>query len=119
MNIESQFMQLIVLTFQFYFFFPNENNKTKIRASLGVCHTCLCFRSIPCLCLNSKRQKSLQLHRADSINFLLVQYLLDAPAAKQEVEALLQRLHKSVGCVPSEQALSAAETHGHFSQLLP
>lgn len=42
-----------------------------------------------------------------------VQDLLDAPAAQKEIEALLNRLDKTVGEISTQEVLASSETHGH------
>lgn len=48
-----------------------------------------------------------------------VQDLFDAPAAQEEVEALLDRLDEAVGEVPTQEVLASSEAHGHVAQVLP
>lgn len=47
-----------------------------------------------------------------------IQDLFDAPAAEEEIEALLNRLNETVGKVSSQEVLAPAETHGHVPQVL-
>lgn len=42
-----------------------------------------------------------------------VQDLFDAPAAQEEIEALLDRLDKTVGKISTQEVLAPSETHGH------
>lgn len=49
---------------------------------------------------------------------LSVKDLFDAPAAEEEVEALLKRLNKTVGKVSSKEVLASSQTHGHVPQVL-
>lgn len=47
-----------------------------------------------------------------------VQDLFYAPAAEEEIEALLHRLHEIVGKVSTQQVLASSKTHGHVPQVL-
>lgn len=49
---------------------------------------------------------------------LSVQDLFDAPAAEKEIEALLNRLDKTVGKVSSQEVLASSQAHGHVPQVL-
>lgn len=42
-----------------------------------------------------------------------VQNLLDAPAAQEEIQALFDRLDKTVGEISTQEVLAPSETHGH------
>lgn len=47
-----------------------------------------------------------------------VQDLFDAPAAEEEIEALLNGLDETVGDVSTQEVLASSKTHGHVSQVL-
>lgn len=47
-----------------------------------------------------------------------VQDLLDAPAAEEEVQALLDRLYETIGKVSSQEVLASSQSHGHVPQVL-
>lgn len=49
---------------------------------------------------------------------LSVQDLFDAPAAEEEIEALLNRLDETVGKVSTHEVLATSQTHGHVPQVL-
>lgn len=50
---------------------------------------------------------------------LSVQDLFDAPAAEEEIEALLDRLDETIGKVSSQEVLASSQTHCHVPQVLP
>lgn len=47
-----------------------------------------------------------------------VQDFFDAPAAEQEIQALLHRLDEAVGKVATQQVLSSSQTHNHVPKML-
>lgn len=49
---------------------------------------------------------------------LSVQDLFDAPAAEEEIQALLNWLNETVGKVSSQEVLASSEAHGHVPQVL-
>lgn len=47
-----------------------------------------------------------------------VQDLFDAPAAQEEIEALLNRLDKAVGEISTQEVLAPSKTHSHVPKVL-
>lgn len=57
-------------------------------------------------------------HILDSLSFVSVQDLFNAPAAEQEVKTLFQRLDDPIGNVASQQVLTMAKSICQVSQIL-
>lgn len=49
---------------------------------------------------------------------LSVEDLFDAPAAEEEIEALLNRLDETVGKVSTQEVLASSQTHGYVPKVL-
>lgn len=47
-----------------------------------------------------------------------VQDLFDAPAAQEEIQALLNRLDKTVGEISTQEVLAPSKTHSHVPKVL-
>lgn len=47
-----------------------------------------------------------------------IQDLFDAPAAEEEVEALLNGLDETIGEVSTQEVFASSQTHGHVPQVL-
>lgn len=64
-----------------------------------------------------KKKKSM----FDHLIYLLsvsIQDLFDAPAAEEEIEALLNGLDETVGEVSTQEVFASSQAHGHVPQVL-
>lgn len=70
---------------------------------------------------DNKSQRRNSENRCTSTQWTLfrsVQDLFDAPAAEDEVKALLDRLDETICKVSSQEVLASSQAHGHVSQVL-